>query len=74
MPMPLLADHPYSICTTEGRFLLAQQLQTICDLDKPVIFSAAQWAELHLPQQGLNSSLGEGPFQVAPSLDTLSLP
>lgn len=29
--------------------------------------SAARWAELHLPQQGLNSSLRKSPFEVSPS-------
>ena len=38
MSTHLLAGHLYHTHTTEGRFLLAQQLQTICDLDKPVIF------------------------------------
>ena len=62
----LLAGHLYPTHSTEGRFLLAKELQTICDLEN-LSSSAALCAELHLPQQGLNSSLGERPFQVSPS-------
>lgn len=86
MSTPLLAGPPvYPTQFTEGQFCLPRNCRRICDLDKQ---SSSLPAGLNyiFPQQGLelqpqeeplrsfSFSLGESPFQVAPSLDTLLLP